>query len=174
MKPISLTIFFDWILLSNIEDPRWWLLFISIFLPWIIWWKLADKKRLFELLTYGLLWGCLATWLDIFGTSNRLWEYPVKLYDKVITLFPADISVIPVLFTLLYQYAPKWKTFFIGSVIVSSLFSFVFEPLFIKLNMLNLITWSHIKSFIAFIFLALLTRGIIMLVKKLQKKFIVD
>lgn len=169
MKPINNTIFFDWVLLSSIEDPRWWFLFISIFLPWLVWWKLADKKRLFELLTYGLLWAALATWLDLLGTSNEMWEYPIKLYDKVSTLFPADFSVIPVFFMLLYQYASKWKSFFLGSVIVSSLFSFVLEPLFIKLNMLNLITWSHIKSFFTFIVLAHLTRGLLMVIKNYKK-----
>jgi xanthine/uracil permease len=148
------------ILLNNIADPRWWLLFISIFLPWVVWWNLVAKKRLFEILTYGLLWAVMATWLDLLGTTNGMWEYPFKLYNNV--------SVIPVLYMFLYQYGERWKTFILGSVILSSLLSFVFEPIFLKMNMLNLITWSHTKSWFAFIFLALITRLIITVLKKAQ------
>lgn len=174
VEPLSLMNFYHWILLNNIADPRWWLLFISVFWPWIVWWKLVIKKRLFEILTYGLLWAAMATWLDLLGTSEGMWEYPFKLYDKVSCLLPADVSVIPVLYMLLYQYGERWKTFFIGSLIVSTLLSFVFEPLFLKMNMLNLITWSHTRSWFAFIFLALVTRLIITVLKKAQQKFLVD
>ncbi|MGD6833092.1 CBO0543 family protein [Sutcliffiella halmapala] len=174
VKPLYFFDFYNWILLNNIADPRWWLLFISIFWPWIVWWKLIAKKRLFEILAYGLLWAAMATWLDLLGTSNGMWEYPFKLYHKVSCLLPADVSVIPVLFMLLYQYGERWRTFLLGSVIVSTLLSFIFEPIFLKMNMLNLITWTHIKSWVSFIFLALVTRLIITLLKKAQRKFLVD
>jgi hypothetical protein len=110
----------------------------------------------------------MATWLDLLGTTNGMWEYPFKLYNKVSCLLPADVSVIPVLYMFLYQYGERWKTFILGSVILSSLLSFVFEPIFLKMNMLNLITWSHTKSWFAFIFLALITRLIITVLKKAQ------
>jgi len=174
VKPLYFFDFYNWILLNDIADPRWWLLLISIFWPWIVWWKLVAKKRIFEILAYGLLWAAMATWLDLLGTSNGMWEYPFKLYYKVSCLLPADVSVIPVLYMLLYQYGERWRTFLLGSVIVSTLLSFIFEPIFLKMNMLNLITWSHIKSWVSFIFLALVTRLIITLLKKAQQKFLVD
>lgn len=174
VKPLYFIDFYNWVLLNNIADPRWWLLFISIFWPWIVWWQLVAKKRIFEILAYGLLWAAMATWLDLLGTSNGMWEYPFKLYNKVSCLLPADVSVIPVLYMLLYQYGERWRTFLLGSVIVSTLLSFIFEPIFLKMNMLNLITWSHFKSWFSFIFLALGTRLIITALKKVQQKFLVD
>lgn len=132
------------------------------------------QKRLFEILAYGLLWAAMATWLDILGTSNGMWEYPFKLSYRVSCLLPADVSVIPVLYMLLYQYGERWRTFLLGSVMVSTLISNIFEPLFLKMNMLNLITWTHMKSWFSFIFLALVTRIVITLLKKAQQKFLVD
>ncbi|WP_223700432.1 CBO0543 family protein [Sutcliffiella deserti] len=168
MRPYHFPFYSDLIILNYIADPRWWLLFLSIFLPWVIWWIFADKNRLYELLIYGMLWAVIATWLDLIGTSNGLWEYPYNLYNKVPTLLPADLSVIPVMFMLLYQYLSNWKKFLLGSVLVSSLLSFVLEPLFIKFSMLNLINWTHFKSLFSFVILALLTKSIMSGLEKLK------
>lgn len=32
---------------------EWWVLIALTIIPWIVWWKFVDKKRIYELLTYG-------------------------------------------------------------------------------------------------------------------------
>ncbi|WP_060666048.1 CBO0543 family protein [Bacillus sp. CHD6a] len=162
---------YNWIVLNSIADPRWWLLFSSIFLPWVIWWWIVDKKRLFENVAYGLCWATMATWLDILGTEYGKWSYPIKINTDIQTLLSADTAVIPVMYMLLYQYASTWKTFVFGSVLCAAVFSFIFEPLFIMLDMLELKEWSHTKSFFSFISLAIATRTLFYLIKKKQSTF---
>lgn len=158
----------SWIIQSSIADLRWWLLFVSIFFPWVIWWKAVDRSRLFEILSFGLFWAGMATWLDLLGTTYNMWSYPFKLNDHITTLLPADVSVIPVMYMLLYQYASIWRSYVIGSVLNAVILSFIFEPLFMLLNMFELQTWSHTKSFISFFLLALLTRTIFYFLRSIK------
>lgn len=150
----------SWIILGSVSDPRWWLLFVSIFFPWLIWWKVVDRSRLFEILSFGLFWAAMATWLDLLGTSYNMWSYPFKLNEHTTTLLPADVSVIPVMYMLLYQFSSTWKGYAFGSIFIAVILSFIFEPLFILFQMFELITWSHTESLVSFFLLAIITKAI--------------
>ena len=54
---------------------QFWLLLAMLIIPWIIWVRLADKKRLAEIFIYGLLVMTVVTFLDEFGCQLNLWEY---------------------------------------------------------------------------------------------------
>ncbi|WP_230499850.1 CBO0543 family protein [Sutcliffiella rhizosphaerae] len=159
----------SWIIQSTMADLRWWLLFLSLFFPWVIWWKIVDRTRVFEILSYGLFWSVMATWLDLLGTTNHLWRYPFKLLDQIPSLLPADIAVIPVLYMLNYQFARTWKSFIIGAIFLAFLFSYVLEPIFTTFRMLEFMNWSHSISFIAFFFLGIVTKGIFQCIVKYKK-----
>ncbi|NHM32056.1 hypothetical protein [Neobacillus terrae] len=74
---------------------RWWLLLLLTIVPWIIWWRLVDKKRVAEILLYGTLIAILAILLDNIGTDLIWWGYPTKLFQMFPPLVPADITVVP-------------------------------------------------------------------------------
>ncbi|MDD3364896.1 MAG: hypothetical protein PHZ03_07955, partial [Syntrophomonas sp.] len=46
---------------DDIHKWTWWLNVALTIVPWIIWWKLVDRKRVFEILAYGLLVTVTAT-----------------------------------------------------------------------------------------------------------------
>ncbi|NLP53060.1 CBO0543 family protein [Bacillus sp. RO1] len=171
MEIVNYDYLYNRIVLSSIADPRWWLLLTSIFLPWVIWWWIVDKKRVFEILAYGLCWAAMATWLDLLGTEYGKWSYPFKLNTDIQTLLPADSAVIPVMYMILYQYVSTWKRFVIGSVLCAAVLSFIFEPLFMMLDMLELKEWTHMKSFFSFISLALATKTLFSFINKKQSTF---
>ncbi|WP_198530493.1 CBO0543 family protein [Bacillus sp. LL01] len=171
MEIVNFDYLYSWIVQSSMAEPRWWLLFASIFFSWIIWWKAVDRSRLFEILSFGLFWAVMATWLDLLGTTYHMWSYPIKLIDHTTTLLPADVAVIPVMYMLLYQYASHWKSFVAGSIGIALVLSFIFEPLFVLLDMLDLKTWTHTKSFFSFFTLAIVTRVIFSFLQKAQKPF---
>lgn len=141
---------------------QWWVLIIATILPWFIWYKIVDKFRFFEILTYGFYWMITSVLLDSLGTTLNLWSYPINLVFLITPLIPADCAVIPVTYMILYQYTKGWKTFFLGSLIISFVISFIIEPLFIYYDMLKFydsyIRWSHTKSFISFIVISLFLR----------------
>ena len=169
MEIVNYDYIYSLIVQSSVTDPRWWLLFVSIFFPWVIWWKAVDEERLFEILSFGLFWAAMATWLDLLGTTYDMWSYPFKLNPHITTLFPADVAVIPVMYMLLYQYGSNLKSYIAGSMVVAIIFSFIFEPLFVQLHMLDLKTWSHTKSVFSFFLLAVITRAIFYILVKFKK-----
>jgi hypothetical protein len=75
---------------------NWWFLLLSSLLPYFIWWKVVNKRRIFEIFTYGLLCGMTACVLDVMGVDMLLWAYPDKLFSLVPPLLPADLVIIPV------------------------------------------------------------------------------
>ncbi|YCA46143.1 hypothetical protein M1E11_24515 (plasmid) [Bacillus sp. JZ8] len=87
-----------------------------------------------------------------------LWGYPIKLFFMIPPLFPADLTVIPVAFSLAYHYGKTWRRYFLYIVITSFLFSYVIEPLFIWAEMYEIHNFSHWLSFIGFIFISLIIR----------------
>ncbi|QFT88658.1 hypothetical protein FIU87_08385 [Bacillus sp. THAF10] len=165
-KVYSIILHSIFIMNSTVSDPRWWFLLLSLFLPWILWWKIVDNTRFFEILSYGLFWALLASLFDLAGITYHLWNYPYDLYKDIPTLLSADVAVIPVLYMLLYQYAKTWKTFIVGALLVAVIFSYIFEPIFQLLHMLELIKWSHWKSAISFFLLGLSTKVIFFFLKK--------
>jgi hypothetical protein len=133
---------------------QWWLLLAATIVPWIIWLKVRDKDRTFEIFSYGLTWGMISSVLDVIGGEMIFWGYPNKLLPMVPPLFPADITVIPVSYMLTYQYSKTYKSYLGYCLIVSAMFAYVLEPLFIKSGMFILHKWKHTYSFIGFFILS--------------------
>jgi hypothetical protein len=148
---------------------KWWLLLAATIIPWIFWLIFHDKKRTFEILSYGLIWSVMASLFDVIGEELILWGYPDKLLPMVHPLFPADITVIPVVFMFIYQLSKRFYSYFILSVLGSALFAYVFEPLFIKGEMFILHSWTHTKSFFGFVFLSQIVYLIIARLKSSMK-----
>ncbi|MCI3919669.1 hypothetical protein MO973_05410 [Paenibacillus sp. TRM 82003] len=141
----------------DLFKPHWWFLLAASIIPWIIWWY--KGKRQPELITHLLLWMIVSSLLDELGVSLHLWEYPKSLIALMPPLLPADLSVIPISFTFIYQYFPRGKSYFIGVVVLSAIFSFVIEPVFEMLHLFNMnLIWGHFYSFAAFIPTAYLVR----------------
>lgn len=154
---------------DDLFTQNWWLLLAATIIPWILWVKFHDKNRTFEILCYGLIWAVLSSLFDVIGGELILWGYPDKLLPMVPPLFPADITVIPVLFMFVNQFSKKFSSYFIFSVLGSALFSYVLEPLFIKGGMLILHNWTHTKSLIGFIILSQIVYLIIVSLKSKVK-----
>jgi hypothetical protein len=127
-------------------SPQWWFLLSLLIIPWIIWWIMVDKSRIKQIWLYGALMSILIIYLDDIGSELNLWNYPIKLINIVPRLNPIDISVLPVMQMLIYQFFPKWKTFIIANIIISLFNSYIAEPFFVKLNIYELTNWKHSYS----------------------------
>lgn len=139
-------------------QPYWWLLLFSTILPWVIWWRIADKKRFSSLLQYGLLWALTAFLLDSIGISLSLWTYPRQLVVATPPMFPADGAVIPVVFMLAYQYGTDWKRYLLWNTLASIFFSYIIEPWFTRIHLYQPAFWSSHVSFAGFLILAYILR----------------
>lgn len=145
---------------------KWWLLMLLSIVPWIIWWKIADKKRLTDILLYGMLITIFCIILDNIGTDLIWWEYPDKLFQMIPPLIPADITLVPCLMMLVYQWTSTWKTFFLFNFFLSLVMAYLGETFFIWLNLYKLNGWSLIYSLLFYNISGLVARWIVLKTKE--------
>lgn len=149
---------------------QFWLLVAMLILPWLIWWKLVDRKRLLEILIYGLLISTIATVLDEVGCQLNLWEYRIDLEPLFPRLIAMNFAMLPVWYMLVYQYFTKWKPFIIANIISATIFTFIGEPLFVRLGIYEVIKWKHIYSFPIYIILAIIFKALVGLIIKAHRQ----
>jgi hypothetical protein len=140
---------------------EWWVLLLLTILPWIIWWRIVDKERIYEILTYGFFMGILAVALDSLGTNMVWWTYPHELFSMLPPLVPVDLSLIPCSMMVVYQYFNKWKTFLIANFILALISTFVVEELFILADFFERITWKPYESVLFLIIACILGKWLV-------------
>lgn len=140
---------------------KWWLLLILTIVPWMIWWKFIDKKRITEILLFGVLIIITSTFLDIIGWSFSLWFYPNILLPICTPLVPINYTLLPIGYMVIYQNYRKWKTFVIAIILLSAFYSFVLEPASEWLNFYKQLNWKHIYSFPGYIFIGIVFKWLV-------------
>lgn len=148
---------------------QWWLQTIFLFAPWYLWWKLVDRKRLKEILLYGLLFIIFTTYLDEIGSELTLWAYPYKITPVFPRLITVDITVLPVAYMLIYQYFQTWKSFSIATALAAAVCAFIGEPILIWLKIYKIYNWNHIYSFFIYITMAISLRWLTKTIAAKQK-----
>lgn len=143
---------------DDLHKWTWWLNLALVILPLLILWKVIDRKRLLQILTYGLLIAMLANLLDSLGLAFMLWDYPDKLLPITPRLFPINYVMLPFAYMLIYQRYSSWRDFAWASIGLSAFTAFIGEPLFTWLNLYHLIAWSYLYSFPIYIVMALVVR----------------
>ncbi|MDN4494709.1 CBO0543 family protein [Ureibacillus aquaedulcis] len=138
----------------------WWILLVTTLGLFVIWVILLDKKRVFEILSYGFLVTTISSILDIIGIYLMLWRYNHTLTPFSI---PIEIHIIqmPIIYMIIYQYFNPWKTFLLAIIINAFFFAFILEPLLVWLQVYELYNWKHSYSFIPYILLGVLIKWVI-------------
>lgn len=147
---------------------QWWLLMVIFIVPWIVWWRFVDRKRIFEILTYGFMVTMLAMSFDAIGVECDLWEYHYQLIPLLDVLIVFDISVVTVTYMLVYQSLQSWGWFIIAHIGIAGVFAFIAEPTLVHLGYYQLIKWKFFYSFPIYFSIAVFLRWINGLLKKLS------
>lgn len=147
---------------------NWWFLVIVSIVPWFIWWKFVDKKRLIEILNVGFLSMVIVSLLDLIGSSFVFWTYGFKLVNMLLPLLTVDLTLLPVLNMFFYQFFPKWKSFIVANVGLALFGTFIAEPLFVWLGIYILHGWKYIYSLPIYIAIAIVLKLFMQKVKAYQ------
>jgi hypothetical protein len=145
---------------SVVFSYQWWILVGLTMIPYIVWWKVVDRKRFFEIATYGLLIMMLSGLLDAIGVETDAWDYKYDLVPLLDVFIVYDISVLPVSYMLIYQYFYTWQSFAIAHAVLAVVFAFLSEPLLTWLDIYQPIAWNHTYSAVGYFCLAMLVRWI--------------
>lgn len=151
--------------------PQFWLLAAMLVLPWLVWWRLVDKKRLLEIIIYGLMIQTIATSLDEIGCQLNWWEYRYDIEPLFPRLIPMNFTVLPIAYMLIYQYYPQWKRFILMNTLAAALFAFVGEPLLISIDIYVMLLWKYWYSFPIYIMIAIFLKAVMQMIMKAHHHF---
>jgi hypothetical protein len=134
---------------------NWWILIFLLIVPWIVWIKVLERKRLIEILLFGTFVFIPTNLLDTIGDDLRFWIYPTELFPWDLRAFGFDASMVTITYMLIYQYFHSWKSYIIAQVSMAFLFAFIGEPLCHYLDLVLYIEWKYFYSFIYYIILGI-------------------
>ncbi|WP_442599834.1 CBO0543 family protein [Neobacillus sp. D3-1R] len=134
---------------------QWWILLSLTILPWLLWWKWVDKKRVIEIFLYGSLISLYSILLDDIGSHFILWIYQYQLFPISPRLNPIDLTIMPVTFMVVYQYFKRWKSFLIAQMILAFGAAFIAEPLFSSVDIYHILNWKLVFSFVIYLLLGI-------------------
>ena len=126
----------------------WFFNIAFLLILYIVLVKYIDKKRLRELLLFGSFIAVTATFIDIAAVTIGLWEYKVRLFPVSPAPFPFDFTVVPIFYMFVLQYTSSWRSYLVGSLLASGLFSFVVTPVYVLLGIKQYHKFNHIYMFI--------------------------
>lgn len=139
---------------------NWWVLFVTTLGLFVVWIVILDKKRIFEILTFGFMVATITTLSDSLGLYLMLWEYNHTLTPLSI-IVEIHVVQMPIIYMIIYQYFHTWKAFFIASTINAIFFAFMLEPLLVWLHVYEIYQWKHVYSFIPYIMIAVVLKYVI-------------
>ncbi len=150
--------------------PRWWFIAGTIAATYALWWKLADKRRIIEILLYGSFIAVARVIFDNWGILSGRWTYVTDLVPLGYSLFLNDLTIIPLFLMLVYQYSPDWQSFILRLAVVQGAISFLFWPLLSALGILKLHAWQLYYSFIFMVITAVIMRAIMLVGLRIQQE----
>ncbi|MGE5415555.1 MAG: CBO0543 family protein [Acidobacteriota bacterium] len=155
MSEILLAEYHKW-LINDFLTWRWLVQLAFLVIPWFAWWKLVDRKRLPEILFFGILvsLGCVSS--DAIGIQLGLWSYPYRLIPGVYYIASADFGILPVSFMMFYQHF-YGRYGVSGAVLLALGCSYIGEPLYVWLGFYDPLYWRY--SYTLPIYLALFLGG---------------
>lgn len=149
----------------------WWFNIFTLIVPWIIWWVFVDRKRIKEIIIVGYFIMITSYLLDQVGASLILWTYKITTSPLARDVFdPADLTILPVLYMLIYQYCNGWKKYIFTQICFAFFAAYVGGNIFELLGIYVMIDWRHIYSVPIYILLGIFAKLIVSSLNKLEKR----
>lgn len=146
-----------WFQYSGFETWQFWFNLGMFLIPLIILYFLIDKRKAFHIGFFGFNIHVWFTYFDVFGAKFDMWSYPYQLLPIMTVSFGLDVSFIPVIFMLLYQWTlNERRNFYLYATLLSAILSFFFKPIMVYMNLFDLrdtTTYFHLFSFYIIIFI---------------------
>ncbi len=168
-KQLTAARFDEW-MRNEVFRLRWWFLLVLFIVSIFIWWKVVDKSRLKEIILYAALIILFTLVMDELGEELTLWDYPYDLFPLFPPLFSVDLASLPIVYSLIYQYFRKWKSFVIASVVMAVIFCFILEPLLVLIGVYQMLKWKSYYGLPIYISMALGSKALINFICQIHTK----
>ncbi len=160
-----------WQQYANIDTWGFKIILLMFVLP-LVWLYFAiDRKNILLLGFYGLNIHVWFSYINIAGVRQGFFSYPYELIPFIPGNLALDAALIPVLFMLVYQWTIKHnKNFYLYSLLLSAVLSFVFKPIIVSMNMFVLHKGTnYLILFILYCIIFLFSKVITNIFLKLQR-----
>jgi hypothetical protein len=108
--------------------------------------------------------------LDEVGEELALWDYPVDIFPLFPPISAINLSCLPFLYSLVYQFFGTWKSFLIASAVMALFSCFIFEPLFALAGMYQLLAWKSYYGLPLYFAIGVGAKAFLSLAKRVESK----
>ncbi|WP_186580916.1 hypothetical protein [Aquibacillus kalidii] len=123
---------------SGFGTWQFWVVISLLIIPLVLLYIKIDRSRIFELFVFGYTVHILWSYVDIILERYNYMIHPYSLTPILPYALNITTSVLPVGFILLYQYCTNNnKNFYIYTVILSGIFSFLFASIEMYIGLLE-------------------------------------
>jgi hypothetical protein len=150
---------------------QWWFIIILNVLFLILLFVLIDRYRILLISLAFMIAYSIVGIADEVGSFFDAWSYPHQLIVFTHRFNAVDFAAIPAMLALVYQFFSKWKNYWIASILVSAVISFIGIPLFVFFGLYKIENWNYFYSFLVMILLFVLTKAISDFVGKKAEKY---
>lgn len=161
--------FFPHWLSVEIFSSSWFIIVLSMLLLYAVLIMFIDKSRLREMIFYGSLLAVSFGYIDTIGTTMGLWIYKTNILPFTPSLFPFAYTLHPIVHLLVYQNTSTWRSFILVNTLATALFAFIAQPFFAWAQVLQLIRWSYLYSFVLAWGVTLFARGVIVWLANIEQ-----
>ncbi|MGE5405647.1 MAG: CBO0543 family protein [Candidatus Saccharibacteria bacterium] len=129
-------------LINDFLTWQWFANLAFLFLPWLIWWIFVDRKRLPEILFFGVLISLACVSSDAIGVGLKIWSYPHPFLPGVKYVFCSDFGILPVSYMMFYQHFSE-RHAILGAVLLALGCSYIGEPVYVWLGLYDPGYWRY-------------------------------
>jgi hypothetical protein len=144
---------------------QWWMLLVACIIMLILFFVFIKKEKLLPSIAYlGVIY-IINKNLDDLATALDWYDYRMQLEPIIPTMLPANLFIIPILLTLIYDRCKNWKSFMISLTIVSAFISYIALPMMKVVSIYLEKAWNSNWSFLSLVLMAVISKAAIDKVK---------
>ncbi|WP_205668646.1 hypothetical protein [Ammoniphilus sp. CFH 90114] len=140
---------------------QWWMLLAASVLIVVLFFIIVKKEKLLQSIAFlGVIY-ILNKNLDDVATALDWYDYRIQLEPIIPTMLPANLIIIPMGLSMIYQRFEKWKSFFIALAVFSGFVSFVSLPLMKWADIYLQKSWNAGFSFLSLLIMGTVSKLVI-------------
>ena len=132
--------------------------------------RFIRKDKLLQTISYFGIIYIINRNFDDLATVKDWYDYRIQLEPLIPTMLPANLFIIPISLTLIYQKYTNWKEFMIVLLLLSGFISFIALPMMRDFGFYLTKNWNAFYSVLSLLFMATLSKVVVDQLKKIQDR----
>lgn len=161
-----------WQQYSSFNNWHFWVTLALLVIPLILLFIYMDKRKSLLLGFYGYNVHVFFTYIDVLGSENTFWFYPYKVLPILSSNLTLDVSLVPVCYMFVYQWALNHKQNYYALMFgLSIVLAFVLKPIMEALGLFQIENGAnYVHLFLGYLLVGIFAKQITNLFLFLQRK----